>query len=325
MPFRVRGEDHVWNADDGGGAAARRARQFVREISRLRADHQRAVGAPVHHPRPVPHQVGGGGRPHAGADRGGRAGQEHRAALLHRRDVVRLDLARGAHHARHRHEPHRRQVEYRRRRRGSRPLQAAAERRFDALGDQAGRLRPLRRHRRISRQLGHDADQDGAGRQARRRRPIARPQGRQDHRQGAPLDAGRRTDLAAAAPRHLFDRGLGAAHLRSEKRQSGRRRFGEARVRSRRRHGRRGRIEGALRSRHHRRLRGRHRRVAADLDQARRHRRGRSGLPRPTRRWSPTGCAAASPCKSTAASAPAATSSSARCSAPTNSVSPPRR
>ena len=54
-------------------------------------------------------------------------------------------------------------------------------------------------------------------------------------------------------------------------------------------------------------------------------RRGRSGSPRPTRRWSPTGCADASPCRSTAASAPAATSSSARCSAPTSSASPRRR
>ena len=91
---------------------------------------------------------------------------------------LRLDLARGAHHARDRDEPDRRQVEHRRRRRGIRPLQAAAERRFDALGDQAGRLGPLRRHHGISRQLRHDADQDGAGRQARRRRPVARPQGR---------------------------------------------------------------------------------------------------------------------------------------------------
>ena len=77
-------------------------------------------------------------------------------------------------------EPHRRQVEHRRGRRGGRPLQAAAERRFDALGDQAGGLGPLRRDDRVPRQLRHDADQDGAGRQARRRRPAARPQGRQE-------------------------------------------------------------------------------------------------------------------------------------------------
>ena len=95
-------------------------------------------------------------------------------------------------------------------------------------------------------------------------------QGRCDHRQGAPLDAGRRPHLAAAAPRHLLDRGSGAAHLRSEERQSARRHLGEARLRSRRRHGRRGRRQGARRSRHHFGLRGRHRRLAADLHQARR-------------------------------------------------------
>ena len=78
--FRVRGEDHVWNAATVVGAAARGARQFLREIPALRAHHQRAVGAPVHHPRPVPHQVGRGGRAQAGADRGGRAGQGHRAS-----------------------------------------------------------------------------------------------------------------------------------------------------------------------------------------------------------------------------------------------------
>ena len=54
-------------------------------------------------------------------------------------------------------------------------------------------------------------------------------------------------------------------------------------------------------------LRGRHRREPPHLAQARRLARGRSASPRPTRRWSPTGCAAASPCRSTAASAPAAT------------------
>ncbi len=90
----------------------------------------------------------GGGRPRARADRGGRAGGADRAALRDRRHVLRLDLARGAYDARHRHEPHRRQVEHRRGRRGIRPLQAAAERQFHALGDQAGGFGPLRRRRR---------------------------------------------------------------------------------------------------------------------------------------------------------------------------------
>ena len=166
-----------------------------------------------------------------------------------------------------------------------RPLQAAAERRLDALGDQAGRLGPLRRHHRISRQFRRDADQDGAGRKARRRRTAARPQGRRDHRQGAPLDARRRPDLAAAASRHLFDRGPGAAHLRPEEHQPGGRRVGEARLRGRRRHGRGRRLQGARRPRDHLGLRGRHRRLPAHLAQARRLARGRSALPRRTRRW----------------------------------------
>ena len=167
-----------------------------------------------------------------------------------------------------RHEPDRRQVQHRRRRRGIRPLQAAAERRLHALGDQAGRLGPLRRDDGISRQLRHDADQDGAGRQARRRRTVARPQGRRGDCPRAALDAGRRPDLAAAASRHLFDRGPRAADLRPEERQSGRPGLGQARLRGRRRHGCGGRRQGARRPCHDRRLRGRHRRLAADLDQA---------------------------------------------------------
>ena len=44
------------------------------------------------------------------------------------------------------------------------------------------------------------------------------------HRRAALLDPGRGADLAAAAPRHLFHRGSGAAHPRSQERQSGARR-----------------------------------------------------------------------------------------------------
>ena len=57
-----------------------------------------------------------------------------------------------------------------------------AERRLDALGDQAGRLGPLRRHRRLPGQRRRAADQDGAGRQARRGRSASRPQGLEVHR-----------------------------------------------------------------------------------------------------------------------------------------------
>ena len=108
-------------------------------------------------------------------------------ALRHRRDELRLDLARGAHHAGDRDEPHRRQVEHRRGRRGIRSLQAAAERRFDALGDQAGRVGPVRRHHRVSGECRRPADQDGAGREAGRGRPVARPQGGQEHRPRAAI------------------------------------------------------------------------------------------------------------------------------------------
>ena len=161
----------------------------------------------------------------AGAARRGRAGGRDRQALLDRRDELRLDQPRGAYDAGDRDEPHRRQVEHRRGRRGGRALQAAAERRLDALGDQAGRLGPVRRHDRIPGQRRRPADQDGAGRQARRGRAIARPQGRQDDRQGALFDPRGRADLAAAAPRHLFDRGSGAADPRSEERQPAGRRY----------------------------------------------------------------------------------------------------
>ena len=44
-------------------------------------------------------------------------------------------------------------------------------------------------------------------------------QGLSVDREGPPLDAGRRPDLAAAAPRHLLDRGSGAADLRPEERE----------------------------------------------------------------------------------------------------------
>ena len=186
---RVRGEDHVWNAATVAalqhavrGNSCEKYRQYA-EVINEQSERLFTIRGLFRL------KFARRGRPSGDRDRGGRAGAGNRQALLHRRHVLRLDLARGAHHARHRHEPDRRQVEYRRGRRGIRPLQAAAERQLDALGDQAGRIRPLRRHRRISRQCGHDADQDRAGRQARRRRPVARPQGRQDHRQGAPLDA----------------------------------------------------------------------------------------------------------------------------------------
>ena len=97
------------------------------------------------------------------------------------------------------------------------------------------------------------------------------PQGGPLHRAPAPLDAGRRPDLAAAAPRHLLDRGPEAADLRPALRQPARAGVREARGRGGRGHGGRRRGEGERRPRGDRRARRRHGRLAAGLDPARRH------------------------------------------------------
>ena len=193
-----------------------------------------------------------------------------RQALRHGRHVARLDLARGALHAGHRDEPHRRQIEHRRGRRGSGALRAAPQRRLDAIGHQAGGRGPLRRDRRVPGQRRRSPDQDGPGRQARRGRAAPRPQGLPVHRPDPPRGAGRGAHLAAAAPRHLLDRGSGAAHPRPQEREPEGAHQRQARGRDRRRHRRRGRGQGERRSRHHLRPRRRHRRLAALVDQVRR-------------------------------------------------------
>ena len=78
-------------------AAAVDARQLLRDLQGIRAARQRAVAPPHDVPRALRVPLR---RLQAGADRGGRAGSRDRQALLHRRDVARLDLDRGAHHAR---------------------------------------------------------------------------------------------------------------------------------------------------------------------------------------------------------------------------------
>ena len=220
--------------------------------------------------------------------------------FVDRRDVARLALARGARDARDRDEPDRRPLEHRRGRRGSGALRPRRERRLAPLVDQAGRLGPLRREHRLPDERRRAADQDGAGREARRGRPASGPQGRRLHRERPADDARRRADLAAAAPRHLLDRGPEAADLRPPLRQPGGAHLREARRRGRRRHGRRRRREGERRPRAHLRARRRHRRVAALLDPLRRASRGRSASPRPSRRSCSTTCARGSGCRPTA-------------------------
>ena len=147
---------------------------------------------------------------------------------------------------------------------------ADRERRSAPLGDQAGRLGPVRRHRPLPGQRRPAPDQDGPGRQARRGRPAPGPQGRRLHRVAAQLDAGRGPDLAAAAPRHLLDRGPQAADLRPALREPDRVGVGEARVRGGRRDGGGRRRQGERRPRHDRRPRRRHRRLAPVLGPGRR-------------------------------------------------------
>ena len=153
----------------------------VRHLQEVHHAGRRAERAALHPPRPVRVQAR---RVHAGADRGGRAGRVDRQAVRHRGDVLRLDQRRGARDPGHRHEPDGRQEQHRRRGRGPRAVQAAAQRRQQAERDQAGGLGPVRRDQRIPGQRRRAPDQDGAGGQARRGGPAPRPQGLALDRQG---------------------------------------------------------------------------------------------------------------------------------------------
>ena len=99
------------------------------------------------------------------------------------------------------------------------PVHARRERRSAPLGGQAGRVRTLRGDQPLPRQRRRHPDQGRAGREARRGRSAARLQGVSVDRAHPALDAGRRADLAAAAPRHLLDRGSRPADPRSEERE----------------------------------------------------------------------------------------------------------
>ena len=113
-------------------------------------------------------------------------------------------------------------------------------------------------------------DQDRAGLEARRGRPAAGQEGDGLHRRPASRAAGHDDDQPAAAPRHLLDRGPRAAHQRPARGQPDGAHRREAGGRSGDRHDRRRRGQGARRLRDDQRPRGRHRRLATELDQARR-------------------------------------------------------
>ena len=117
--WRVRGEEHMWTPDAIAklqhGVRANRFETY-KEYAQIINDQ-----SPAAHDAARPVRV----RRRSGevdSARRGRAGGRDRQALRHRRDVARLDLDRGARHARRGDEPHRRQVEHRRGRRGPGPL-----------------------------------------------------------------------------------------------------------------------------------------------------------------------------------------------------------
>ena len=133
--------------------------------------------------------------------------------------------------------------------------------------------------------------------------------------------AGHRPDQPAAAPRHLFDRGPGPAHLRPEGGQAGHAGVGQAGGRREHRHHRRRRGQGRGRRHRDRRHRRRHRGGDGVVARSTPACRARWAWPRPTRRWSSTACGRRSSSGSAAASRTATTSSSTPCSGPTSSAS----
>ena len=196
-----------------------------------------------------------------------------------------------------------------------------AGRRAARRADQAGRVGAVRRHRDVPRAGRPARDQDRPGLQARRRRPAAGPQGDRAHRRPAPRPAGHDADQPAAAPRHLLDRGSRPAHRRPAGDQPDRADRRQARRQARGRDDRGRRREGRRRLRPLSAATPAGRGQPARLDQARRGAVGARPRGGPPGRWSATACATASSCGPTAASRPAATCWSRRCSAPRSSAS----
>ena len=238
---------------------ARRPERASRQVRALRGARR---FTPTHG-APRPARARSGGR--AGAAGRGRAGRVDRPAVLGRRHVPRRALGRGARDDRDRVQQPARPLELRRGRGRPGALPHRAQ-----LADQAGRLRPLRCHAGVRGLRRRAPDQDRPGLEARRRRPAARAQGLGRDRAAPAHDAGRGADLAAAAPRHLLDRGSRAADLRPPPGQPDREDLGQAGGRERRRPRRQRRRQGARRRRPHRRLRRRHRGEPALVDQERR-------------------------------------------------------
>ena len=215
VPVAPRGRAAPVRPRHGVPAAARHAAAALRHLQAVHRAGRRAVGAADDAARPVRVRARRRDRPARDPDRRGRAGQRDRQAVQHRSDELRLDQPGGPPDPRHRHEPDRREVQHRRGWRG----RGAPARPRAPLGDQAGRLRPVRGDEPLPHRVRRHPDQDGAGRQAGRGRPAARPEGLPLDRQDPALDARRRPHLTAAPPRHLLHRGPRPAHPRPQERQ----------------------------------------------------------------------------------------------------------
>ena len=136
VPVAPRGRAAPVRPGDGVPAAALDPVGPLRHLQAVHQPHRHPVRAADDAPRSAQVRL----RPAAGADRGGRAGERDRQAVLHRSDVVRLDQRRGARDAGDRHEPDRRQVQHR----GGRGGQGPALRPGAAERGQAGCLGPVR-------------------------------------------------------------------------------------------------------------------------------------------------------------------------------------
>ena len=130
--YRLRGEAHSWTPETVSLLRLQCTASTEAKYDAYAKIPERTGGASALHPRAVPRQDRRGGRPRARPAGGSRTGGSDRKAVLDRRHVLRLDLARGAHDDCDRDEPDWRKVQYRRRRRGIRSLQAYGQRRLDA-------------------------------------------------------------------------------------------------------------------------------------------------------------------------------------------------
>ncbi len=190
----------------------------------------------------------------------------YRQAIQNRRHVLWLDQPGSPRDAGDRHEPHRRQEQLAARAArtwtatgpmttatgATAPIKQVASGRFGVTGDYLANAEDLQ----IKMAQGAKPGEGGQ---------LPGIQGLSLDRQDPPLDPGCRPDIAAAAPRHLFDRGFGPAHTRSEKRQPARAHQRQAGFGSGRRNGGGRRRQGQGRCDPDQRRDGRDRRLAAGL------------------------------------------------------------